>query len=147
MQHLHVFEDLDPQEKKQLVRFPIYLSLLAAHKDHHLDKREKHTAVKLTHIKTFACDPILANYYAAVDENFETAISQIEEELPPQGLDRELAIKRELNKLRAMLRKLDQRYVIYLYDSLRSYSDQVARAHRNILEYFLFPLPINGYTD
>jgi len=147
MQHLHVFDDLSPQEKKQLIRFPVYLSLLAASKDHHLDKQEKNTAVKLTHIKTFACDQVLADYYAAVEENFESDIIQIDAELPKEGLDRELAIRRELNKLRAILRKLDQRYVANLYDSLRSYTDQVARAHRNILEYFLFPLPINGITD
>ena len=147
MQHFHVFSDLPLHEKEQLIRFPVYLSLLAASKDHHLDKQEKNTAVKLTHIKTFACDHTLADYYAAVEENFESSILQIEEELPKEGLERELAIRRELNKLRAILRQLDQRYVTYLYDSLRSYTDQVARAHRNILEYFLFPLPIKGLTD
>jgi hypothetical protein len=32
-------------------------------------------------------------------------------------------------------------------DSLRSYKSHISRAHRNILEYFIFPLPIKGITD
>jgi hypothetical protein len=147
MQHLHVFEDLSPQEKKQLIRLPVYVSLLAASKDWSLDRLEKNTAIKLTHIKTFSCDPVLADYYAAVDQDFERAVAEISQQLPEEKEARELAIRRELRKLDGILRKLDKDYATSLYHSLRSYKDQVSRAHRNILEYFLFPLPINGITD
>jgi hypothetical protein len=147
MQHLHVFEDLSLQEKKQLVRFPVYISLLAASKDCSLDRLEKNTAIKLTHIKTFSCDPVLADYYAAVDQDFEKAVAEISERLPRDKYAREWAIRRELRKLDGILRKLDEDYAATMYYSLRSYKDQVSRAHRNILEYFLFPLPINGLTD
>ena len=147
MQPLRVFHDLSGQEQKQLIRFPVYLSLLAASNDYRLDRKEKNTVVKLTHIKTFACDPVLAEYYAAVDNDFETAVADISEQLPKEGVEREWAIKRELYKLGLILKKLDKDYAANLTDSLRSYKDQVSRAHRNILEYFIFPLPINGITD
>ncbi|GGA85360.1 hypothetical protein [Puia dinghuensis] len=144
---LPVFNDLPWQEQKQLIRFPVYLSLLAASKDYKLDRKEKNTVVKLTHIKTFACHPLLADYYAAVDNDFETAVAEISDQLPKEGVEREWAIKRELYKLGIILKKLDTEYAAYLTDSLRAYKDQVSRAHRNILEYFIFPLPINGITD
>ena len=147
MQRLHVFEDLSQQEKKQLIRFPVYVSLLAASKDCCLDKLEKNTVIKLTHIKTFSSDPLLTDYYAAVDRDFEKDVAEINEQLPKEKQARELAIRKELRKLDGILRKLDKEYAVSLYHSLRSYKDQVSRAHRNILEYFLFPLPINGITD
>lgn len=142
-----VFKDLTRAEKEQLLKFPVYLSLLAASKDCRLDGRELHTAVKLTHIKTFSCDPVLADYYAEVDKNFETALLEISDHLPDDKDPREIAIKRELYKLENLLHKLDKRYAAIMHDSLRSYKDHVSRAHRNVLEYFIFPLPINGITD
>ncbi|HVS96658.1 MAG TPA: hypothetical protein VHE54_09220 [Puia sp.] len=142
-----VFKDLNQPEREQLLRFPVYLSLLAASKDCRLDGAEMHTAIKLTHIKTFSCDPVLADYYAEVDSNFEAVATKISNQLPADRDAREFAIKRELDKLEAILRKLDKRYAAILHESLRSYKDHVSRAHRNVLEYFLFPLPIGGITD
>jgi hypothetical protein len=147
MQHFNIFHNLSQQEKKQLVRFPVYLSLLAASKDYSLDRHEKNIAVKLTHIKTFACDPVLAEYYATVDQDFEAAVAEISEHLPREKQAREWAIKKELSKLDGILHKLDREYAATMYRSLRSYKEQISRAHRNVLEYFLFPLPINGLTD
>ena len=147
MQHLHVFDDLSQQEKKQMIRFPVYISLLAASKDCNLDKQEKITAIKLTHIKTFSCDPVLADYYSAVDQDFEKDIAEISERLPKEHQERELVIRRELRKLEDILAKMDKEYAAIMHHSLRSYKDHVSRAHRNILEYFLFPLPLKGLTD
>lgn len=142
-----VFKDLDRPEREELLKFPIYLSLLAASKDCRLDGREMHTAIKLTHIKTFSCDPVLADYYADVDKNFETTVTEISDRLPADKAARELSIKRELSKLEIILCKLDKRYAAIMHESLRSYKDHVSRAHRNVLEYFIFPLPIRGITD
>lgn len=147
MQHLYSFKDLTSREQELLIRFPVYLSLMAAREDHKLDNKERKTVIKLTHIKKFACDPRLADYYAAVDKDFESSVTEISADLPKAEPQRELAIKRELNHLRLILRKLDEDYAASLYSSLRSYTSQVHRAHRHILEYFLFPLPINGMTD
>ena len=142
-----VFKDLSQPEREQLLKFPVYLSLLAASKDCRLDGAEMHTAIKLTHIKTFSCDPVLADYFAEVDRNFETVANSISDQLPADRDAREFAIKRELGKLEIILRKLDTRYAAIMHESLRSYKDHVSRAHRNVLEYFIFPLPIAGITD
>ena len=144
---MSVFSDLSLPEREHLKKFPVYLSLLAASKDCRLDDREMHTAVKLTHIKTFSCDPVLADYYAAVDKSFEASVEEISSHLPADRDTREIAIRRELSKLETLLHKLDKRYAAIMHDSLRSYKDHVSRAHRNVLEYFIFPLPIGGITD
>lgn len=142
-----MFKDLSLPEREQLEKFPVYLSLLAASKDCRLDGREMHSAVKLTHIKTFSCDPVLSDYYAEVDKNFETVAREISNQLPADRDAREVAIRRQLTKLEILLRKLDKRYAAIMHESLRAYKDHVSRAHRNVLEYFIFPLPISGITD
>jgi hypothetical protein len=142
-----VFKDLSLPEREQLEKFPVYLSLLAASKDCRLDGQEMHSAVKLTHIKTFSCDPVLSDYYAEVDKNFETVAREISNQLPADRDAREVAIRRQLTKLEILLHKLDKRYAAIMHESLRSYKDHVSRAHRNVLEYFIFPLPISGITD
>jgi hypothetical protein len=120
---------------------------MAASKDYQLDRQERNVALKLTHIKTFSCDPALADYYWEVDKDFGHAITEISDHLPADKQERERVIRRELNKLDTIVKKLDKDYANSLYSSLRSYKDQVSRAHRNFLEYFLFPLPIDHITD
>jgi hypothetical protein len=140
-------KDLNEQEKEQLLKFPVYISLLAASADSGLDKRERNAVIKLTHIKTFSCDPLLADYYAKVEEEFETIITELNDKFSHDRQEREAAIKKELNKLEAILRKLGKEYAAVMHHSLKAYKDHVSKAHRNVLEYFVFPLPINGITD
>ena len=85
----------------------MYVSLLAASKDCCLDRLERNTVIKLTHIKTFSSDPILTDYYAAVDRDFEKNVAEINEQLPKEKQAREFAIRKELRKLDGILRKLD----------------------------------------
>jgi len=140
-------KDLNEQEKEQLLKFPAYISLLAASAEGGLDKQEKKAAVKLTHIKTFSCDPLLSDFYATVDKHFETTITELNDTFSHNRQEREKAIKKELNKLEAILRKLGNQYAAVMHRSLKSYKDHVSKAHRNVLEYFIFPMPIEGITD
>lgn len=130
-----------------MFKFPAYISLLAASADSGLDKAEKRAAVKLTHIKTFSCDPMLSDFYARVEQHFETTITELNDKLSHDKQEREAAIKKELSKLEAILRKLGTQYAAVMHKSLRSYKDHVSKAHRNVLEYFIFPMPIQGITD
>jgi hypothetical protein len=57
------FDDLNHTEKDLLLKFPVYVSMLAAEKNDHLDKIEKRTAIQFCHIKTFTCDPLLSLFY------------------------------------------------------------------------------------
>jgi hypothetical protein len=140
-------DDLNPAEKKLLLKFPVYVSMLAAEKNDHLDKIEKRTAIQFCHIKTFTCDPLLSQFYHEAEKNFETNINELDSALPGDKAEREEIITDELAKIERILLKLGTDYALVMHRSMRSFNNHVSRAHRNILEYFVFPLPINGITD
>jgi hypothetical protein len=141
------FDDLNPAEKDLLLKFPVYVSMLAAEKNDHLDKIEKRTAIQFCHIKTFTCDPLLSQFYREAEKKFETNINEVDSTLPTDKAEREEIITNELAKIERILLKLGTDYALVMRQSMTSFKNHVSRAHRNILEYFVFPLPINGITD
>ena len=46
------FKNLTESENKALLKFPVYISLLAANGDGKMDEAEKKEAIKFSHIKT-----------------------------------------------------------------------------------------------
>jgi hypothetical protein len=141
------FDDLNTAEKDLLLKFPVYVSMLAAEKNDHLDKIEKRTAIQFCHIKTFTCDPLLSQFYREAEKKFETNINEVDSTLPTDKAEREEIITNELAKIERILLKLGTDYALVMRQSMTSFKNHVSRAHRNILEYFVFPLPINGITD
>lgn len=141
------FKNLRESEKEQLVRFPAYVSLLASTAENGIDKQEKNAAVKLTHVKTYSCDPLLTDFYKMAENCFEQTITCLDHELPHGKEERKSAIINELRKLDPLLNKLPPDYAAVLRRSMESYKRHVSKVHRNILEYFIFPLPIEGLSD
>jgi hypothetical protein len=140
------YKDLNKEEREQLLKFPAYISLLASTAADGIDKQEKKAAVKLTHIKTFSCDPMLSGFYKEVETRFEKTIEALDRELPHTKEERALAISRELDKIEISLKKLDPIYGIVLRHSMETYKQHISKAHQNILEYFIFPMPIDGLS-
>ena len=141
------WNDLGEKEKRQLLLFPAYISLLASASTHGIDNKELKAALKLTHIKTFAGDPMLMDFYRAVEPAFEEQVAELDSRLPHNREERREAIKNELRKLEPVLQKLDNGYAHALRHSMQSYKSHVSRAHQNVLEYFIFPLPVQGISD
>lgn len=141
------FENLDKEERQQLLNYPVYVSLLASNTDGGADEREKEEAVHLTHLKTFSGDPLLRDYFREAELQFSARLSELNEELPKEKFAREAALKSELKKIEGVLTKVDERYSRALHKSMRSYAQHVSHAHRNVLEWFLIPFYIKGLTD
>ncbi|CAN5468098.1 hypothetical protein BH11BAC5_BH11BAC5_39160 [soil metagenome] len=141
------YNDLNETEKAQLLKFPAYMSLLTSTAEEGIDKEEKNTAVKITHVKTFSSDPILVDFYKEAEIVFEKAITELDTNLPHNREDRKLAIHTELDKLETLLNKLDPGFVAAFRRSMRSYGYYISKAHQNVLEYFIFPMPIQGISD
>lgn len=144
MEHLN---SLTASEKETLLKFPAYISLLAANWNGELTRAEKKEAIQLAHIKTFSCDPLLSNFYHEADAVFKKNMEQLDRELPEDADERGAAIKKELEKLEAILNKLGKEYAKTMHASMESFKDHVSRAHHSILESFVFPIPIKGLTD
>ena len=147
LSNMKYYNDLNETDKEQLLKFPAYISLLASTAEAGIDKAEMTTAVKITHVKTFSGDPILREYYKDAEHVFEDTITNLNNELPHDIEERKSAILHELNKLEPLIQKLDPGYANILRRSMKSYKHYISKAHRNVLEYFIFPMPIEGVFD
>ena len=141
------FKKLSAKDKKALLTFPAYISMLAAHKDDKLDEFEKEAAIKLSHTATFACDPILSDFYMEVDKVFEKNIAQLDKDLPKDKSRREATIKNEILKLEKIVRKLGKAYALTMHQSMKLFKEHVSKAHHNVLIDFIFPLSIPGINE
>jgi len=144
---MYPFDKLSEKENEELLKFPAYISLLAANFEGHLDDVEKRSAIKFAHIKTFSCDPLLSEFYKAADKVFEKNIKAIDRELPKEKDSREVAIKQKLQTLAKIVSKLDKEYAATIYRGMESFKEHVSRAHNNVFVDFIFPISIPGLSD
>ncbi len=144
---MNTFKKLSAKDRKALLTFPAYISMLAAYKDEKLDESEKETAIKLSHTATFACDPILTDFYIEVDKVFEKNIEQLDKDLPQDKIQREVAIKNELLKLEKIVQKLGKTYALTMHKSMKLFTEHVSKAHHNALIDFIIPLSIPGLYE
>lgn len=139
-------ENLSPSEKEFLLKFPAYISLLAANNDLGMSESEKEAAINFSHIKTFSHDPMLHSFYQQADKEFKQNITDLDNQIPKDKNERESAIQNELAKIETILGKLEKDYAAILVRSMTSFKNHVSKAHHSILEYFIFPIPIKGLT-
>ena len=140
------YRELTALQKKSLLRFPAYMSLLGA-SDGKIDQEERRVAVKLAHTKAFACHSLLAEFCKESGEVFEANLVQLEALLPVDKQNRDEVIRKEIVKIEAILRKLEPEYAEVLRLSMKTFKDHVARAHHSVIEDFLLPIAIPGLTD
>lgn len=140
------FNKLSTKENLALLKFPVYISLLAANGDGILDKIEKKSAIELANTKTFSCDPLLKEFYNEGFNVFENNLLNLDKELPQDINMRDAAIKKELLILEKIAAKLGGKYVLIMHQSMKTFKDHVSKAHQNVLVDFVFPLPITGIT-
>jgi hypothetical protein len=141
------FKNLSGKEYEMLLKFPAYITLLAANIDDRLDEEDKKSAIKYAHIKTFSSNPLLEEFYRDADKVFKDNLEELDKALPADRESREAAIKRELIKLDNILVKLGHIYGSTMHRSMVSFKEHVSKAHHNVLVDFVFPFPIKGLTD
>src|SRR4051812_29812382 len=105
-------------EWEQLYKLPAYISLLAANHDGGIDKAEKKAAIKLSHIKTYSCNPLLTSFYDEADKVFEQNIAELDKILPRERTAREQAIKEEVTKLNNIVAKMGPEYASAMQQSM-----------------------------
>ena len=141
------FNYLSPSEYKLLLKFPVYVSLLPANTDGKLDDTEKHSGIEFAHVKTYSSDPLLADFFKEVNENFEKNLQKLNNSLPQGKAKRDVAIKAELNNIESIVSKLGPKNTAVFHQSMKTFKEHISRAHHNILVDFLFPIPIAGLSD
>jgi hypothetical protein len=144
---MKLFKKLSVQENEELLKFPAYISLLAANSDGILDEAEKMSALKFLNTKTFSSDPLLLKFYLEVDKLFENNIEKLDKDLPKEKDKREAIIQKEIMNLEMIILKLGKKYTSSLHHSMKSFKEHVFKAHHSVIVDFIFPLPIPGLTD
>lgn len=139
-------KNISEKETEALLKFPVYITLLAANVDGKLDKSEKKSAIMFSHIKTYSSDPLLTTFYEQADKVFEANMLQLDKDLPIKTEERAAVIKKELLNLEKIVLKLGKEYVAVMHSSMRSFKEHVSEAHHNVLVDFIFPIPIKGLT-
>lgn len=140
------YGDLTALQKKSLLRFPAYISLLAT-SDSKIDQEERKVAIKLAHTKAFACRSMLAEFCRESENVFETNLTQLEAILPTDKKSRDEAIRKELVKLEKLLLKLGPEYAFVMHQSMKTFKDHISMAHHSVIEDFILPIAIPGLTD
>ena len=143
---MKAFSNISDEENQELLKFPAYISLMAANNDDSLDETEKKSAIKFSHTKTFSCDPHLSEFYKQADKVFATNIEQLDNALPKGKANRDLIIKNELVGLEKIVHKLGNQLATIMDHSMESFKKHVAKAHHNVLMDFIFPIPIPGLS-
>lgn len=143
---MDTYQELSEEDQKALLKFPVYISLLAANANGETDEAEKNSAIEFDHTKTYTADPLLLGFYEQADRVFKTNLEQIDNELPKGKLQRDVAIKVELRRIKELLKKFSPAYANAMHQSMKSFKEHVSEAHHSVLEDFLFPIPIKGLT-
>ncbi|MEO7309132.1 MAG: hypothetical protein ABIX01_01945 [Chitinophagaceae bacterium] len=138
--------NLNTQDYQVLLKFPVYITLLAASIDGKLDEAEKRSAIKFSHIKTYSCDPLLTSFYEDADKVFEKNMMELDKDLPVNTKERSAAIKVELLDIEKIVAKLGAEYTAVMHRSMKSFKEHVSKAHHNVFVDFIFPIPIEGLS-
>lgn len=112
------FKSLTSDEQHLLLKFPVYISFLAANTDGKLDQEEKLSAIEFNHVKTYSCDPNLADFFGEVDKNFTRIMNELNKELPLEKEERDDAIKKKLSELDVVVLKLGPTYASIMHKSM-----------------------------
>lgn len=143
---MNPIEKISTEEYEALLKFPVYVSLLAATSDSNLDEAAKKSAIKFSHIKTYSCDPLLTSFYEAADKVFEKSMFQLDKDLPLNNEERVAAIKEELSNLENIVSKLGTEYATVMHRSMESFKHYVSKTYHNVFVDFIFPMPVKGIT-
>jgi hypothetical protein len=136
---MNSFEKLSADDQQVLLKFPVYIVLLAANADDEFDEQEDNTFTDLDHVKTYFSNPVMAGFYYRAGAASEQNVLQIDNELPKEKLQREVAIKIELRKIEQLFSKFDQGSVAVMRQSMTMFKEHVSKAYYNLLEDFIFP--------
>lgn len=129
------FENLREDEVKVLFDAPLYVAILIAGADGNIDKTEKKVSADVIRLKKTRGREQLIEYYKQVGENYEERLNGLISVLPSDTEEREKELVRELRKLNFIFPKIDKKFAVKLYASLREKAKKIAESSGGIFGY------------
>ena len=129
------FEDLSPEEQSIIYSTPVLVAILVAGADGKIDKSEMKEAISISKLKKKRARKDLIDYYQQVGQDFEDKLMVGINKYPADPHERQKLITEELKQLNSILPKLDKKFALKYYESLKDFAKRIAEASGGILGY------------
>ncbi|MBR9859269.1 hypothetical protein GYB22_00660 [bacterium] len=116
-----------------MLKSPVWVSLLVACADQHLDEHEIETAKKIVHVKTFSEASDVRNLYTELDHNIDATVETESAAMPQDPKERIKYFEAKLAQLNDILPKLEHTYAVQFYKSLKNIALHIAKSEGGVL--------------
>ncbi|MEN8249821.1 MAG: hypothetical protein ABFS32_12890 [Bacteroidota bacterium] len=114
---------------------PIYVSILIAGADGKIDNHEIKKAISLASLKTKKERRELVGYYQQVARDFEDKLKMMIANLPSETKKREKILIEEIGRANEVFPKMDKKFTVKLYLSLKDLAKSIAEASGGVFGY------------
>lgn len=129
------FKVLSNEEVETMLKVPILVSILIAGADNEIDNSEIKEAVSIARLKQKKARVDLIDYYKEVAVDFEDKLKVMIQHFPAKAEERNPVIIEELEKVNDILPKLDKKFSIEFYSSIKDIAKKIAEASGGLLGY------------
>jgi len=122
------FNSLSSEETDLMYKAPFLIIILIAGADDKIDKQEMKQAVAISKLKLKRARRDLVEYYNEMGQDFEDKLKIFIHDLPKDTDERNEEISTELAKLNDILPKLDKKFAINYYESMKDWAVKIAES-------------------
>jgi len=130
------FKGITTEEYQSLKQAIVWITILVAGADNHIDQEEKEWAEKLTRIRSYANDETLHNFYNEVGSTFSEDLEKCIRELPADVEARNMELSQRIARLNYPLAQLSNKTGAKLYQSYVSFAEHVAKSSGGVMRFF-----------
>ena len=129
------FKVLSAEEVEIMLRTPLLVSVLIAGADNEIDNSEIKEAVSIAKLKQKKARVDLIDYYKEVGIDFEDKLKVMIQQFPIKAEERNPMIIEELEQLNKILPKLDKKFAVEFYASIKDIAKKIAESSGGLLGY------------
>lgn len=127
------FENISPEDLQILENAVSQIAVLIAGADGEIDKEEIDWASKLTHIRTYAGDKSVREFYKEVEANFNIKLRELVKNASKNTSERQAALYQSIAQVNGILAHLDPHIAYHIYHSYITLAKSVAKSAGGIL--------------
>jgi hypothetical protein len=132
---INYLNPLNEEEKLFLQKAPVLVAILIAGADNKIDKSEIKEALRISRYKPIKARILLKDFYSSIGDEFEYNLIEEIASLPREARKRTPLILEELKKLNTILSKLDRKFAIQFYESMKDIAKKIAKSSGGVLGY------------
>jgi len=132
---INYLNPLSEEEKLFLQKAPVLVAILVAGADNKIDRSEIKEALRISRYKPIKARNLLIDFYSSIGDEFEYNLIEEIASLPREARKRTPVIMQDLEKLNKILPKLDQKFAVQFYESMKDIAKRIAKASGGVLGY------------